>query len=56
MFLSGFPIVEGGIVKPRVQASDEGWLIDEEKIKAGVVKLKEYLKLVESLKIGRAHV
>jgi glutathione S-transferase len=52
MFLEGFPIVEGGVVKPRVQALDEGKLSDNEvrdQIKAGVVKLKEYLKLVESL-------
>ena len=39
-------------MKPRVQALDEGKLSDNdvrEQIKAGVVKLKEYLKLVESL-------
>jgi len=50
----GFPIVEGGVVKPRVQALDEGKLSDDEvrgQIKAGVVKLKEYLTLVESLMV-----
>jgi len=48
----GFPIIEGGVVKPRVQALDEGKLSENEvreQIKAGVVKLKDYLKLVESL-------
>lgn len=52
MFLAGFPIVEVGVVKPRIQALDEGKLSDNEvreQIKAGAVKLKEYLKLVESL-------
>ena len=52
MFLAGFPIVEVGVVKPRLRALDEGKLSDNEvreKIKVGVVKLKEYLKLVESL-------
>lgn len=50
----GFPIVEGGVVKPRVQALDEGKLSDKEvreQIKAAVVKLKEYLSLVESLMV-----
>ena len=39
-------------MKPRVRALDEGKLSDEEvrkQIKAGVVELKVYLKLVESL-------
>ena len=38
-------------MKPRVQALDEGVLSDNEvreQIKAGVVELKEYLKVVES--------
>ena len=41
-------------MKPRVQAFDERKLSDNEireQIKAGVVKLKEYLKLVESLMV-----
>ena len=53
--MEGFPIVEGGVVKPRVQALDEGKLSDNEmreQIKDGVVKLKEYLKLVESLMVN----
>lgn len=48
---AGFPIVERGIVKPRIKA-EEGKLGDEEvrkQIKAGVVQLKEYLTFVESL-------
>ena len=52
--MTGFPIVENGVVKPRVEALDEGSLSDKEireKIKAGVVKLKEYLTLVESLMV-----
>jgi glutathione S-transferase len=55
MSLAGFPIVEGGVVKPRVRALDEGRLSDKEvreQIKAGVVKLKEYLTLVESLMVN----
>ena len=41
-------------MKPRVQALDEGKLSDDEvreQIKDGVVRLKEYLKLVESLMV-----
>ncbi|KAF8801251.1 hypothetical protein BYT27DRAFT_7198631 [Phlegmacium glaucopus] len=50
----GFPIIERGVVKPRVQALDEGKLSDEEvreQIKPGVVKLKEYLSFVESFMV-----
>ncbi|TFK42777.1 hypothetical protein BDQ12DRAFT_719620 [Crucibulum laeve] len=48
----GFPTVEGGVVKPRVKAIDEGKLSDAEvrvQIKDGVSKLREYLTLMESL-------
>ncbi|KAF8160901.1 hypothetical protein B0H34DRAFT_652648 [Crassisporium funariophilum] len=48
----GFPIIEGGVVKPRIKAADEGKLSDGEvrqQIQEGVVKLQEYLTLVESL-------
>ena len=51
MWSAGFPIVERGIVKPRIKA-EEGKLGDEEvrkQIKAAVVQLKEYLTRVESL-------
>lgn len=52
--MAGFPIIEGGVVKPRVKALDEGKLSDQEvreQIKIGVVKLKQYLTLVESLMV-----
>jgi len=48
----GFPIVEGSVVKPRVKALDEGKLSDQEireKIKDGVVELRRFLALAESL-------
>ncbi|KDR76947.1 hypothetical protein GALMADRAFT_246087 [Galerina marginata CBS 339.88] len=48
----GFPIVEGLVVKPRVKAMDSGKLSDEEvqeKIKDGVVELRRFLALAESL-------
>lgn len=48
----GFPTTEGGVIKPRVKATDEGKLSDAEiraNIKDGVQKLREYLALMESL-------
>ncbi|EDR04201.1 uncharacterized protein LACBIDRAFT_330814 [Laccaria bicolor S238N-H82] len=48
----GYPIVEVGVVKPRVKAMDEGKLSEEkirQQLESGVVKLKEFLTLVESL-------
>lgn len=50
----GYPIIELDIVKPLVRALDEGKLPNEEvreQIKVGVVKLKEYLTLLESLMV-----
>ncbi|KAF9458983.1 hypothetical protein BDZ94DRAFT_1066207 [Collybia nuda] len=48
----GFPIVEGGVVKPRVKALDEGKLSDTQvraQIQEGVAKLSEFLALMASL-------
>ncbi|KAF9449313.1 hypothetical protein P691DRAFT_703368 [Macrolepiota fuliginosa MF-IS2] len=48
----GFPTVEYGVVKPRVQALDDGHPSDTEvrvQIKEGVEKLRRYLEVIESL-------
>ncbi|KAF8961436.1 hypothetical protein BDZ97DRAFT_1829294 [Flammula alnicola] len=48
----GFPMIEAGVVKPRVKALDEGVLSEQEirdQIKDGVVELKRYLAVAESL-------
>lgn len=48
----GFPTVEYGVVKPRVQALDDGKPSDAEvraQIKEGVEKLRNYLSVIESL-------
>ncbi|KXN88046.1 hypothetical protein AN958_07778 [Leucoagaricus sp. SymC.cos] len=48
----GFPTVEYGVVKPRVQALDDGKPSDAEvraQIKEGVEKLRNYLHVIESL-------
>ncbi|PPQ79756.1 hypothetical protein CVT26_012309 [Gymnopilus dilepis] len=48
----GFPILEGGVIKPRVKALDEGKLTDAEvrsQIAEGVLEAKKFLALIESL-------
>jgi len=48
----GFPTVEFGVVKPRIQALDDGKPSDAEvrvQIKEGVEKLRNYLAVIESL-------
>jgi len=48
----GFPTVEFGVVKPRIQALDDGKPSDAEvrvQIKEGVEKLRKYLAVIESL-------
>ncbi|KAF7970057.1 hypothetical protein HWV62_25300 [Athelia sp. TMB] len=50
--LSGFPKVEGGVVKKRVAAGDQGKLSDaeiREQLKDGVAELKRFLAVIESL-------
>ncbi|KAF9001950.1 hypothetical protein BDQ17DRAFT_1390897 [Cyathus striatus] len=47
----GFPVIEGGVIKPRINATVEGTDTDEEtekNIRAGVEKMKEFLSVVES--------
>ncbi|XP_006454946.1 hypothetical protein AGABI2DRAFT_190119 [Agaricus bisporus var. bisporus H97] len=48
----GFPAVEHGVVKPRVQAIDDGHPSDAEvrkNISEGVEKLRNYLQVIENL-------
>ncbi len=53
MKLIGFPTVEFGVVKPRVQALDDGKAANDAGVRAqieeGVKKLKNYLGVIESL-------
>ena len=49
---SGFPMIEATVVKPRVKAMDERKLTEDEireKVKDGVLELKRYLFVAESL-------
>ncbi|KAF9477663.1 hypothetical protein BDN70DRAFT_914043 [Pholiota conissans] len=48
----GFPMIEAGVVKPRIKALDEGVLSEantREQIKDGVFELQRYLAIAESL-------